>query len=148
MRPLKPPAPARPAAALRWWPPKSSRWRARPKATEEISEQIADIQKVAGEAVDAIKNIGGIIGEVNEVATAIAAAVQQQGAATQEITRSTQHAARGTKNVSDNINGVKADADAAAAAAEDVRRASETLETQSQQLGSQVSDFLGKIRAA
>ena len=118
------------------------------KATEEISEQIADIQKVAGEAIDAIKNIGGIIGEVNEVATAIAAAVQQQGAATQEITRSTQHAAQGTKNVSDNINGVKADADAAAAAAEDVRRASETLETQSQQLGSQVSDFLGKIRAA
>ena len=38
------------------------------KATEEISEQIADIQKVAGEAIDAIKGIGGIIGEVNEVA--------------------------------------------------------------------------------
>ena len=90
------------------------------KATEEISEQIADIQKVAGEAIDAIKNIGGIIGEVNEVATAIAAAVQQQGAATQEITRITQYAAQGTKNVSDNITGVKADADAAAAAAEDV----------------------------
>ena len=118
------------------------------KATEEISEQIADIQKVAGEAIDAIKNIGGIIGEVNEVATAIAAAVQQQGAATQEITRSTQFAAQGTKNVSDNITGVKADADAAAAAAEDVKQASQTLETQSQQLGNQVTDFLGKIRAA
>jgi methyl-accepting chemotaxis protein len=118
------------------------------KATEEISEQIADIQKVAGEAIDAIKNIGGIIGEVNEVATAIAAAVQQQGAATQEITRSTQFAAQGTKNVSDNITGVKADADAAATAAEDVRNASQTLETQSQHLGNQVTDFLGKIRAA
>jgi methyl-accepting chemotaxis protein len=118
------------------------------KATEEISEQIADIQKVAGEAIDAIKNIGGIIGEVNEVATAIAAAVQQQGAATQEITRSTQFAAQGTKNVSDNISGVKADADAAAAAADDVKQASQTLETQSQQLGNQVTDFLGKIRAA
>jgi methyl-accepting chemotaxis protein len=118
------------------------------KATEEISEQIADIQKVAGEAIDAIKNIGGIIGEVNEVATAIATAVQQQGAATQEITRSTQFAAQGTKNVSDNITGVKADADAAAAAAEDVKQASQTLETQSQQLGNQVTDFLGKIRAA
>ena len=56
------------------------------KATEEISEQIADIQKVANEAIDAIKGIGSIIGEVNEVATAIAAAVQEQGAATQEIT--------------------------------------------------------------
>jgi methyl-accepting chemotaxis protein len=118
------------------------------KATDEISEQISDIQKVAGEAIDAIKRIGGIIGEVNEVATAIAAAVQEQGAATQEITRSTQYAAQGTKNVSDNIVGVKADADAAAAAADDVKIASETLETQSQQLGHQVTDFLGKIRAA
>jgi methyl-accepting chemotaxis protein len=118
------------------------------KATEEISEQISDIQKVAGEAIDAIKGIGSIIGEVNEVATAIAAAVQEQGAATQEITRSTQFAAQGTRNVSENIMGVKADADASAAAADDVKSASETLETQSQQLGHQVTDFLGKIRAA
>jgi methyl-accepting chemotaxis protein len=118
------------------------------KATEDISEQIADIQKVAGDAIDAIKGIGSIIGEVNEVATAIAAAVQEQGAATQEITRSTQHAAQGTKNVSDNITGVKADADAGAAAAENVKLASQTLETQSQQLGNQVTQFLGKIRAA
>ncbi len=118
------------------------------KATDEISEQIADIQKVAGEAIDAIKGIGSIIGEVNEVATAIAAAVQEQGAATQEITRSTQYAAQGTKNVSENITGVKADADSAAAAADNVKLASETLETQSQHLGTQVTEFLGKIRAA
>ncbi|MES1148109.1 MAG: methyl-accepting chemotaxis protein, partial [Bradyrhizobium guangdongense] len=32
------------------------------KATDEISEQIADIQKVAGEAITAIQAIGGIIG--------------------------------------------------------------------------------------
>ncbi|MDH2345395.1 methyl-accepting chemotaxis protein [Bradyrhizobium sp. SSUT77] len=118
------------------------------KATEEISEQIADIQKVAGDAISAIQTIGGIIGEVNEVATAIAAAVQEQGAATQEITRSTQYAAQGTKNVSDNITGVKSDADAAAAAADNVKQASEMLESQSRQLGHEVSDFLGKIRAA
>ena len=118
------------------------------KATDDISEQITDIQKVASDAIDAIKAIGGIIGEVNEVATAIAAAVEQQGAATQEITRSTQHAAQGTRNVSENITGVKTDADAAAAAAEKVKQASETLETQSLQLSSQVTEFLGKIRAA
>jgi methyl-accepting chemotaxis protein len=118
------------------------------KATDEISEQIADIQRVAAEAIDAIQGIGSTIGEVNEVATAIAAAVQEQGAATQEISRSTQHAAHGTKNVSDNITGVKADADAAAAAADDVKVASKTLEIQSQQLGSQVTQFLDRIRAA
>jgi methyl-accepting chemotaxis protein len=118
------------------------------KATDDISEQIADIQKVAGEAIEAIKAIGGIIGEVNEVATAIAAAVEEQGAATQEITRSTQQAAQGTKNVSDNIVGVSAGADAAGAAAQNVKTASETLGAQTQQLRGQVDDFLGKIRAA
>ncbi|MDE2376188.1 methyl-accepting chemotaxis protein [Bradyrhizobium sp.] len=118
------------------------------KATEEISEQIAGMQKVAGDAITAIQSIGSIIGEVNEVATAIAAAVQEQGAATQEITRSTQYAAQGTRNVSDSITGVKADADAAAAAADHVKHASEMLETQSRQLGQEVTDFLGKIRAA
>ena len=41
-----------------------------------------------------------------------------------------------------------ASADAAATAADDVRRASQTLETQSQHLGNQVTEFLGKIRAA
>jgi methyl-accepting chemotaxis protein len=118
------------------------------KATDDISEQIADIQRVAGDAIEAIKGIGGIIGEVNEVATAIAAAVEEQGAATQEITRSTQHAAQGTRNVSENITGVKTDADASAAAAENVKRASEMLETQSLQLSNQVTQFLSKIRAA
>jgi methyl-accepting chemotaxis protein len=118
------------------------------KATDEISEQVADIQKVASEAINAIKGIGSIIGEVNDVATAIAAAVQQQGAATQEITRSTQYASQGTRNVSDNITGVKSDADTAASAADNVKRASETLEKESQQLGGQVNEFLSRIRAA
>jgi methyl-accepting chemotaxis protein len=118
------------------------------KATDEISEQIAEIQMVANEAIEAIKGIGGVIGEVSEVATAIAAAVEEQGAATQEISRSTQQAAQGTRNVSENITGVKTDADAAASAAENVKQASETLETQSLRLSQQVTDFLGKIRAA
>jgi hypothetical protein len=43
---------------------------------------------------------------------------------------------------------VSADADAAGAAAQDVKVASETLATQTRQLGTQVTDFLGKIRAA
>ena len=43
---------------------------------------------------------------------------------------------------------MKADADSAAAAADDVKNASQTLESQSKVLGSQVTDFLAKIRAA
>ena len=118
------------------------------KATDDISEQIAEIQMVASEAIEAIKGIGGIISEVNEVATAIAAAVEEQGAATQEISRSTQQAAQGTRNVSENVTGVKTDADAAATAAENVKHASETLEAQSLRLSNQVTEFLSKMRAA
>jgi hypothetical protein len=56
--------------------------------------------------------------------------------------------AQGTRNVSENITGVKTDADAAAVAANNVKLASETLEIQSENLGTQATEFLGKIRAA
>ena len=118
------------------------------KATEEISQQISAVQKVAKEAMDAIRAIGTTIGEVNEVATAIAAAVEQQGAATQEITRNTQQAANGTRDVSNNITGVTAGADATGAAAQNVRSAAEALDARTRQLRSQVTEFLDQIRAA
>src|SRR5665254_1767 len=51
------------------------------KATDEIRSQIANMQQVTTSAVGAIRNIGQTIGEINEVTTAIAAAVEQQGAA-------------------------------------------------------------------
>ena len=76
------------------------------KATDEIRSQIANMQTVTTSAVGAIRNIGQTIGEINEVTTAIAAAVEEQGAATREIARNIQHAAGGTSEVSSNIVGV------------------------------------------
>gem|GEM_PF-403088 len=49
------------------------------KATDEIRSQIANMQLVTTSAVGAIRNIGQTIGEINEVTTAIAAAVEEQG---------------------------------------------------------------------
>src|SRR5439155_20347662 len=63
------------------------------KATEEIRTQIASMQSVTTSAVGAIQGIGRIIGEINDVTTTIAAAVEEQGAATREIARNIQHAA-------------------------------------------------------
>ena len=118
------------------------------KATEEISAQIAAVQKVAHDAMDAIKGIGNTIGEVSMVATSIATAVEQQGAATQEITKNTQEAARRTKDASDDITGVTAGANATGAAAQNVKSAAETLGLRTEQLRRQVDDFLATIRAA
>ncbi len=66
------------------------------KATDEIRSQIASMQQVTTSAVGAIRNISSTIGEINDVTTAIAAAVEEQGAATREIARNIQHAAGGT----------------------------------------------------
>jgi methyl-accepting chemotaxis protein len=118
------------------------------KATEEITAQIAAVQKVTKDAMDAIKGIGSTIGEVSTVATSIASAVEEQGAATQEITRNTQGAARRTKDASDSIAGVTAGADATGAAAHNVKSAAEALGVRTEQLRGQVNDFLAKIRAA
>ena len=69
------------------------------KATQDISEQITQIQGVTGEAVEAIEAIGKTIAGVSEVANAIAATVVEQGSATKEI-------ASNAGQASDAMNGV------------------------------------------
>ena len=76
------------------------------KATEEIAGQISGIQKATGESVTAIEDIGRIIENINEIATTISAAVEEQGAATDEITRNVRSAADRTRTVSASINDV------------------------------------------
>ncbi len=118
------------------------------KATDEIRSQIITMQSVTTSAVDAIRHIGQTIGEINEVTTAIAAAVEEQGAATREIARNIQHAANGTTEVSSNIVGVsQASADAGSAAA-DVLTASSALRREADGLRHEIDSFLIGIRAA
>jgi methyl-accepting chemotaxis protein len=118
------------------------------KATGEIRTQIASMQAVTTSAVGAIRNIGEIIGEINDVATAIAAAVEEQGTATREIARNIQHAAGGTGEVSSNIVGVSTASAEAGHAATEVLKASAALSQEAQALQSEIDAFLGNIRAA
>jgi methyl-accepting chemotaxis protein len=118
------------------------------KATDEIRAQIASMQDVTTSAVGAIRNIGQTIGEINDVTTAIAAAVEQQGAATREIARNIQHAAGGTTEVSGNIAGVSAASAEAGTAASDVLNASAALRREADGLRAEIDAFLGNIRAA
>jgi methyl-accepting chemotaxis protein len=118
------------------------------KATEEIRSQIADMQTVTTSAVGAIRNISQTISEINEVTSAVAAAVEEQGAATREIARSIQQAATGSSEVSTNIVGVStASADAGSAATE-VLGASGALRREAEILRAEIDAFLSNIRAA
>lgn len=118
------------------------------RATEEIAAQIGAIQTETAGAVGAIGEIGGTIREVNEIASAISAAVTEQGAATQEIARNVQDAAKGTGEVTRNIANVsEATADTGVQATQ-VLTAAEALKAESEALRGQLSEFLTQIRAA
>ena len=72
-------------------------------ATEEIGAQIAAMQNETAGALEALTGIGKTINTVNEIATTISSAVEEQSAATQEISRNVDQAAHGTQEVSSSI---------------------------------------------
>jgi methyl-accepting chemotaxis protein len=118
------------------------------KATTEISEQVAAIQGASDETVAAIRSVVDVITEINQIGSAIASAIEEQGSATKEIARNVQQAAQGTQEVTSNISGVQQAADNTGAAATQVLGAAEQLSRQSNDLASQVDRFLADVRAA
>lgn len=90
----------------------------------------------------------GRIREINDLATTIAAAVEEQGAATQKIVRNITQAAMGTGEVTRNIAGVAKASDATGAAAEQVLASASALSRYSDQLNAEVNRFLDVVRAA
>ena len=118
------------------------------KATEEIAGQIGRIQGATGQAVEAIGTITTRIRDIDAVATAIAAAVEEQGAATQEIVRNVAQAATGANAVTGTIVEVaRASEDTGSAATQVLASASE-LSRQSEHLTAEVGRFLAGVRAA
>jgi methyl-accepting chemotaxis protein len=116
------------------------------KATEEISDQINAMQQATTEAVNAISTIRGVIGQVNESATAIASAVEEQNAATQEIGRNVQSAASDTSKVSSTIAEVRSASDQTMTAIQQAVAAIEGLNGDANDLKTQVGAFLDKVR--
>jgi methyl-accepting chemotaxis protein len=116
------------------------------KATEEISSQIGAVQDETDSAVGAIGRIRSIIGEVNDIATTISSAVEEQGVSTQEIARNVQQAARGTQDVNANIENVRKAAGETGSAAGQVLDASQEMARQAEGLRSEVDRFLQEIR--
>ncbi len=118
------------------------------KATGEISQQITGIQAATQESVGAIREIGDTIGRMSEIASTVASAVEEQGAATQEISRNVQQAAHGTQQVSANITDVQRGASETGSASSQVLAAAKSLSGESSRLKLEVGKFLSSVRAA
>ena len=118
------------------------------KATESIAVQIKAMQDATRSTASEIEGIRGTILKISEIAVAISAAVEQQGAATREIARSVQHAASGTGEIAAQIEQVKQATTETGGAASQVSATSAELAQQAEILRHQVGEFLSRVRAA
>ena len=94
------------------------------------------------ESVTAIEGIGSTIGQISEIATTIASAVEEQGAATQGISNSVQQAAQGAQEVSNTIQTVTQAAQESGVSAGQVKKDSNELSQQSEGMRSTIENFI------
>jgi methyl-accepting chemotaxis protein len=118
------------------------------KATEEISSQIANMQLVTQESVEAIKAIGQTIERISDIAGSISAAVEQQRAATQSITQSVRAAASGTAEVVGDIRSAARGADETGESSNAMFASAKALSGESLRLKAEVDKFVDDMRAA
>ncbi|TFV80026.1 methyl-accepting chemotaxis protein [Bradyrhizobium frederickii] len=116
------------------------------KATAEISENVAMIQASTRNAVDAVREIGGAVREINEVTSAIAGAVGQQDAATREISSNAQSAAQGNATLVANITSLRDAIGETDTAAASVLTAAGSLTATADTLAREVETFFQNLR--
>ncbi|KAA0123177.1 methyl-accepting chemotaxis protein [Methylobacterium sp. P1-11] len=118
------------------------------KATQEITARIDAIQSATRDAVEAVQGVSRTIDAMSGIATHIASAIEEQGAATREIARNVQEAAHGTQQVTGHIGSVREGASDTGSAATQVLGAARTLAVRSDGLSRAVRSFLDEVRAA
>jgi methyl-accepting chemotaxis protein len=112
------------------------------RATEDISMKIEAIQTDTKSAVEAIRQISEIIGQINDTQATIAGAVEEQNATTNEIGRNAAEAAQGTTDIAKNIIAVALAAKATTAGASNVQDASSQLA----RMAGELQQLVGKFR--
>ena len=117
------------------------------KATSEIGQNISMIQASTRSAVEAVREIGTAVREINEVTSNIAGAVGQQDAATREISANAQLAADGNSTLVANIGSLSDAIGDTNKAATSVLTASSDLTSTAELLSREVDTFFRNLRA-
>ena len=97
------------------------------KATEEIGAHIGSVQTSTVGAVAAIDQMGSTIRSLNEISTAIAAAVEEQTAVTSEVSANMRGASQGVEAISQSMNAIARSTADIDDAARNVRAASRSV---------------------
>lgn len=97
------------------------------KATAEIAAQIGTVQAGTSDAVEAIRQITTVINSINDIATGVAAAIEEQGAVTQEISSNMLTASMSVQAVTENMSRVVGATEAANESTRKIMEASKAL---------------------
>lgn len=112
------------------------------KATEDISRKIEAIQQDTRTAVESNEQIAQVIGQINDLQTAIAGAVEEQTATTREIARNLQEAAQGSASVATGVADMARSAQATSAGAGEFEQSTQRLA----KLGSELESTCARFR--
>ena len=117
------------------------------KATEEIGQNVSLIQASTKNAVDAVREIGGAVQDINNITSNIAGAVEQQDSATREISVNAQSAAQGNQTLVANIASLRDAIGETDSAAASVLTASSELTSTAETLSREVEKFFRNLRS-
>ena len=117
------------------------------RATEEITAQVDLIRERTDKARSEISDVSDGIHNLDQIASAISAAVEEQGASTEEISENMNVVADGTNQVSLAMQGVSSAIERTSQAAVELNNSSKDLQVQSGGLREEVGQFLKQARA-
>jgi methyl-accepting chemotaxis protein len=116
------------------------------KATADIGGQIAAVRTATEQSINAMTEVTAVIGRIDAVASAIAAAVEQQNATTRAIASSIQHVSGATDATVQAMQSVAGMADGAGGVSEEVTEAATAIGHQAETLRVEVDQFLTAVR--
>ncbi|XZE52503.1 methyl-accepting chemotaxis protein [Planctomycetaceae bacterium SH139] len=117
------------------------------RATEEISVKIASIQAATEGSAKAIGSIAESIHKIDDIATTIAGAVEEQSVATSDISRSIAEAADSTQEVTEAIASITEAAKQNQSVANEILQFGEELSRESNHLSTVSAEFVTRIRS-
>lgn len=118
------------------------------KATEEISQQIAEIQMYTKDAVEGINEVSKIMQDVHQYTDAINSSMLEQNIATLEISENIAQASLGTQSMTENVAGISASIQETNTSVGEVATATTKMDNQIYVLETSINEFLSKVEAA
>jgi methyl-accepting chemotaxis protein len=112
------------------------------KATQEISEQISNVQSISGQVVSALGKITESVSSVESYSDNISSAISEQSIAISDVTESISSVSVNTNKISSNISNVASSTMEAQQFSLELECASSILVDESNQLNERVNEFL------